>query len=67
MRSSAKINHGGATLRALVLGCRRKFGDWRRIHHERLELRRMSEQELRDIGLTRHDALIETRKPFWRR
>ena len=33
---------------------------------ERDMLVAMSERELRDIGITRYDAYIEGRKPFWR-
>lgn len=38
---------------------------WRR-RTERAELLSLTERELRDIGLTRYDALTEARKPFWR-
>lgn len=39
---------------------------WLRRGEERRELAGMSEQEWRDIGLTRIDAMREIRKPFWR-
>jgi uncharacterized protein YjiS (DUF1127 family) len=38
---------------------------WRRIQ-DRRALATMDEQSLRDIGITRHDAFYEARKPFWR-
>jgi uncharacterized protein YjiS (DUF1127 family) len=38
---------------------------WRRAR-ERRELLRMSDRDLRDIALTRIDALREATKPFWR-
>jgi uncharacterized protein YjiS (DUF1127 family) len=33
---------------------------------DRRELMVMSERSLRELGLTRYDALQEIRKPFWR-
>jgi uncharacterized protein YjiS (DUF1127 family) len=38
---------------------------WRRMQDRRM-LATMSEQSLRDIGITRYDAEFEARKPFWR-
>jgi uncharacterized protein YjiS (DUF1127 family) len=38
---------------------------WRRMQ-DRRTLATMSEQSLRDIGITRYDAEFEARKPFWR-
>ncbi len=32
---------------------------------ERRQLRELSEAQLTDIGLTRHQALGEARRPFW--
>jgi uncharacterized protein YjiS (DUF1127 family) len=32
---------------------------------ERARLRHMSDTQLNDIGLTRHQALGEARRPFW--
>ena len=39
---------------------------WRRRARERTELARMSEYELKDIGLGRCAARYEINKPFWR-
>lgn len=41
-------------------------GVWRVRRIGRGELSRMSEYQLRDIGLTAADAYREIRKPFWR-
>ena len=41
-------------------------GTWRLRMRDRRELALMSEKSLRDLGLTRYDALQEIRKPFWR-
>jgi uncharacterized protein YjiS (DUF1127 family) len=38
---------------------------WRRMQ-DRRTFATMSEQSLRDIGITRYDAEFEVRKPFWR-
>lgn len=47
-------------------GMRRTLQAWRERAHGRAQLARMSEVELRDIGLSRTDAWYETNKPFWR-
>jgi uncharacterized protein YjiS (DUF1127 family) len=47
--------------RALAL-----FDIWRRRFRDREALALMDERSLRDLGLTRYDALYEARKPFWR-
>jgi len=47
--------------RALAL-----FDIWRQRLRDRRALALMDERSLRDLGLTRHDAFYEARKPFWR-
>ena len=42
------------------------LGTWRRRLRDRRELASMSDMSLRDLGLTRSEALYEIRKPFWR-
>ncbi|MBV8534125.1 MAG: DUF1127 domain-containing protein [Alphaproteobacteria bacterium] len=39
---------------------------YRQNHRERAQLRALSDRELRDIGISRCDALQEAKKPFWR-
>jgi len=39
---------------------------YRQMRRERAQLLALSDRELRDIGLSRYDALHEARKPFWR-
>jgi uncharacterized protein YjiS (DUF1127 family) len=39
---------------------------WLQRRRERAELLAMSERDLRDIGITRCDALREAAKPLWR-
>jgi uncharacterized protein YjiS (DUF1127 family) len=40
--------------------------EWWRRTQDRRTLATMSEQSLRDIGISRYDAEFEARKPFWR-
>jgi uncharacterized protein YjiS (DUF1127 family) len=42
------------------------FNVWQRRIRERLELARMSDRELLDMGISKVDALVEYKKPFWR-
>jgi uncharacterized protein YjiS (DUF1127 family) len=39
---------------------------WRRRARERAELARLTDRELRDIGISASDALHEINKPVWR-
>jgi uncharacterized protein YjiS (DUF1127 family) len=39
---------------------------WRQRLRDRQQLAEMDDRSLRDIGLTRYDAELELRKPFWR-
>ena len=47
-------------------GVRAALREWRRRTNGRLELARLDERMLRDIGLTSFDAEYEINKPFWR-
>lgn len=40
---------------------------WRRRERERVELARMSDAELHDIGVTSAERWVEINKPCWRR
>lgn len=42
------------------------LGAWRHRHVTRQELRDLPPHMLRDIGLTRDEAMREADKPFWR-
>ena len=53
-------------LRSFLSGVRAVLRDWRRRKNGRLDLARLDERMLRDIGLTRVDAEYEINKPFWR-
>jgi uncharacterized protein YjiS (DUF1127 family) len=39
---------------------------WRQRSRGRSALALMDKRSLRDLGLTRHEALYEAHKPFWR-
>jgi len=39
---------------------------WRQRSYERQALAGLSDQLLRDVGITRCDAMNEANKPFWR-
>ena len=53
-------------LGCFMSGVRAALREWRRRRNGRLELARLDERMLRDIGLTRVDAEYEINKPFWR-
>lgn len=38
---------------------------WREIHMERAQLRRMSDDLLKDIGISKAEAEREANRPFW--
>jgi uncharacterized protein YjiS (DUF1127 family) len=49
-----------------VAGLRGLIGEWIRRSESRRDLAALSDRELRDIGVTRVDAMREVEKPFWR-
>ena len=53
-------------LRGFLSDVRAVLREWRQRKNGRLELARLDERMLRDIGLTRVDADYEINKPFWR-
>jgi uncharacterized protein YjiS (DUF1127 family) len=53
-------------LGGLLSGVRAALREWRRRRNGRLELARLDERTLRDIGLTRVDAEYEINRSFWR-
>jgi uncharacterized protein YjiS (DUF1127 family) len=70
----ALITHGefadvGSSERSVGLAARLQslLKTWQQRAHERLELSRMNERELHDMGISRVDALVEYTKPFWQK
>jgi uncharacterized protein YjiS (DUF1127 family) len=47
-------------------GLRGLIAEWLHRIESRRDLAALSDRELRDIGITRVDALTEAEKPFWR-
>jgi uncharacterized protein YjiS (DUF1127 family) len=44
-----------------------RLDEWRQRSAGRQELLKLTERDLRDIGITRNDAQVEANKPFWER
>jgi uncharacterized protein YjiS (DUF1127 family) len=44
---------------------KQQFAEWRRLVRSRHELHSLSDQTLRDIGVSRCDVQREVTKPFW--
>ena len=42
-----------------------KLRRWHQLSNERVELSRLSDERLRDIGLSRADVVREASRPFW--
>jgi uncharacterized protein YjiS (DUF1127 family) len=61
-RRTVAVPAPGALLTALVL----RLLEWQRRARERHELAALSDEALRDVGLSRADIFEEARKPFWR-
>jgi uncharacterized protein YjiS (DUF1127 family) len=57
-----RVSKPGETIRRIVA----LIQLWRQRSHARRELMARSDEELRDIGITRFDAHREAGKPFWR-
>ena len=53
---------GSLSLMPLLRWVPQAYERWR----ERRLLEEMTDRDLRDMGITRHDALREAAKPFWR-
>ncbi|MGH8484126.1 MAG: DUF1127 domain-containing protein [Pseudomonas sp.] len=49
----------------LILDAARQLARWRQLHHQRMELARLSDAALHDIGMSRVDVLQEVERPFW--
>jgi uncharacterized protein YjiS (DUF1127 family) len=43
----------------------KQIARWRKLHHERIQLASLSDDALKDIGLSRADAYEEINRPFW--
>lgn len=52
--------------RKSIRGWAALIASWWRRSQDREALMRMTDRDLKDIGLRRYDAYREARKPFWR-
>ncbi|MDD2056023.1 DUF1127 domain-containing protein [Pseudomonas sp. GD03860] len=48
-----------------VQGVVQQLARWRQLHRQRMELARLSDAALHDIGMSRADVLQEVERPFW--
>lgn len=48
-----------------VIGLVDRYAGWREHARQMRDLRRMSDRDLKDIGLSRADAEREALKPYW--
>lgn len=53
-------------VRAVVVGLPDTLYTWQQRHRMRHELRHLDERMLRDMGISRYDAVREARRPFWK-
>ncbi len=56
----------GATAFSYIAKAARVIAVWHMRARERQVLSCLNDHYLRDIGLTRHEVMIECGKPFWR-
>nr|WP_075226453.1 DUF1127 domain-containing protein [Pseudomonas alkylphenolica] len=56
-------HHGGFS--HLLHNAIGQLARWRQLHHQRMELARLSDAALHDIGMSRVDVLQEVERPFW--
>ena len=54
------------TMRTMASGTVSGLVNWAARARQRSQLRELDPRLLRDIGLTRGDALVEAKKPFWK-
>ncbi|MDE1164156.1 MAG: DUF1127 domain-containing protein [Pseudomonas sp.] len=57
--------HKGSALRFSLRGLIHTLQRWRQLAWERNELAQMSDDALKDIGMSRADVTRETERPFW--
>lgn len=62
------VNHSpryGVHLGACVMAAWRQLKRWYELAEQRRHLASLSDEALKDIGLSRADILPETERPFW--
>ena len=48
-----------------ITGIYKRIQLWVMRSHTRAQLKKLSSEQLADVGLTREDVVIETKKAFW--
>jgi uncharacterized protein YjiS (DUF1127 family) len=63
----SRLNTIGAVLASAIARARAAYREWQRVSRSREELARLDDYQLRDIGLSRSQALFESDKTFFER
>ena len=71
MAGSVSRRSGGFTLLARLLfqtvaGALQQVNRWRQVRRQRRALYELSDYMLKDIGISRYEAMREAEKPFWK-
>jgi len=56
---------GKLSITGLLAGAYGRLRRWRALASQRQQLAQLSDEMLKDIGLSRVDALREAKRPFW--
>lgn len=62
---ASRLSRRTLTLRKHLSAALAQLSRWRQLSKDRAELARMSDDRLRDIGLSRADVQKEAARPFW--
>ncbi len=60
-----KTLSGESTLERWWIAATAQIARWRKLHRERAQLASLSDDALKDIGLSRADVYEEAERPFW--
>ena len=60
-------NEADRDIKGVILLWRQRLTDWRTNWRTRRELVKLDQHQLKDIGISRVDALAESNKPFWKK
>lgn len=64
-RQRTPVRAGARTVGQRLRSAVAQVNRWRQLSQGRAELARLSNEQLRDIGLNRLDVLREASRPFW--
>lgn len=65
VQSRALQVKGRRSFTGLIRAAWRQLGRWNALHRQRQQLAAMSDEMLKDIGLSRADIETEVSRPFW--